>query len=186
MADETKTSPEKTTAKKTADIRVPTDDETSRFGGGLQLPKGEDVTLYGTTVQIATLGDIQKYASSMPTAETSRLREIFGDPDKKKHDAVNMLLELTDGDINQDSIAKVHRLIDEAAARFMQHKESGVSNMHLILTGELDADTPDPFGNGDALARRFSKISVTDKSPEEGQTTQASTPKGGKPNDRKR
>jgi len=158
MENDTKPLQEKTPQKKTVDIRVPTDEETARFGDRLQLPTGKDVESYGSPVQQATLGEIQKYASGMPKAEATRLREIFGDPDKKKHDVANMLLELTDGDISQDSIAKVHRLIDEAAARFMQHKETGVSNMHLILSGHLGADTPNPFGTGDALARRFSKI----------------------------
>lgn len=186
MADEAKTSPEKTVAKKDADIRVPTDEETSLFGGKVQLPKGEDVSLYGTTVEIATLGEIQEYAATMPKQETARLREIFGDPDKKKHDAMNMLLELTDGDINQDSLAKVHRLIDEAALRFIQHKESGLSNMHLILTGDLDAGTANPFGNGEALAHRFAKISVTDDASEKGKKMQDPTSESGKPPSRKR
>ena len=164
MADD-----KKTPHKKTADIRVPNAEETARFGDLLQLPTGEDVDFYGSPVQIPTLGDIQKYASGTRKNDTARLSETFGNPDKKKSGAINMLLELTDGDINQASIAKVHRLIDEAAARFMQHKESGQSNMHLILTGELEPDTADPFGDGDALARRFSKITVTSPEAEDGQ-----------------
>lgn len=164
MADGKKT-PE-TSGKKAADIRKPTEEETARFGELLQSPTGEDVDFYGAPVQIATLADIQKYASTVPRAETARLQDIFGDPDKKKHSAIAMLLKLTDGDINPASIAKAHRLIDEAAARFMQHKESGAPNTHLILSGELEADTPDPFGNGEALARRFSKVTVTE--PESG------------------
>lgn len=158
MSDEQKPSE---TTEKTVDIHTPTDDETERFGGGLQLPTGEDVDLYGSPIQVATLGEIQEYASNVPQEENQRLRDVFGDPDKKKHDAISMLLELTDGDINPASIAKVHRLIDEAAARFAQHKQDGVSNMHMILTGNLSVDTPNPFGDGDALAKRFSKINLT-------------------------
>ncbi|MBL1147117.1 MAG: hypothetical protein HND56_08235 [Pseudomonadota bacterium] len=186
MTDNTKTPQPQKSGKKDIDIHVPTDEETARFGDKLQLPTGQDVEIYGSTVQIATLGEIQEYAATMPKKETARLREMFGDPDKKKHNAMNMLLEMTDGDINQDSIAKVHRLIDEAALRFIQHKESGLSNMNLVLTGHLDADTANPFGNGDALARRFSKISMTEGTAEEEKKTQASRPKGDKPQIRKR
>jgi len=164
MSDEQKPS---TKDEKTVDIHVPTDNETERFGGGLQLPTGEDVDLYGSPVQVATLGEIQKYASNVPPEENQRLRDTFGDPDKKKHDAISMLLELTDGDINPASVAKVHRLIDEAAVRFAQHKQSGASNIQLILTDGLSLDTPNPFGDGTALANRFSKISVT--TPETGE-----------------
>lgn len=143
--------------KKTVDIRAPNDEETAHFGGHVQLPTGEDVDFYGSPVQVATLEDIRKYASGAAKTDTSSLSGVFGGADKKKRSALNMLLELTDGEVNPESLAKAHRLIDEAAAVFMQHQESGLSNMQLILAGKLEADTPKPFENGQTLARRFSK-----------------------------